>query len=462
MARLGLILAGCVSLLFSGLAQADISPTAEFIKTRPYSELNTDNPIGAIVAGDIDKASGIVASVGNGLVAWADGRGGEVVIMGRDLTDVAGSEFLISVPKNQWQEDNPFVGWNTAGAYRWVVYDTNNTGVAGGDPGNIEGAPPPTALATPALRQLSPVISNLPQQDRVSWIHDYGTASAFPEPDTDIYTVTVTNPIVSPLPGAVNITSNPAPRDSLAAGGNYLVWQEMRSVGTPPLATTSWDIAVYDFSNPGVSYIDAPTVGLNQVDPDVSGHLVVWTEIEDYETDGSVKTSNIYFQDLTAAVGPLAVTTTGSAAEAAISLVDLDGFDGDGVRVEFAIDGPTGSYFVVWQDHREDGSKSNFPTGNGEDDYNWDIWGQEIRYDGAASRWDLYKDPFFINDAKAAGRQTLPDIDGITVVWQSQAPNVEDIYVWGPVIPEPCTLFVLAGGTVVLLAKRRRLSGKKH
>jgi len=465
MARFSILITGLALLLCSGFAQADLSPTAEFIKTRPYMELSTKNAISPILPGEIEKASGIVASVANGLVAWSDGRGGEKVIMGFDLTNPAGGEFFISVPRDSWQEGNPFVGRHSPAASRYVVYDTANTGVAAGDPGDIEGSNLTlnSALATPALTQRSPVVTNASAQDYVCWIDDPGTASSFPgHNNTEIYAAPFPSPFATPLASAANITNNPAPRDSLAASGNYLVWQELRSVGSFPAQTTSWDIAVYDFSSPGVSYIDGPTAGNNQITPDVAGNLVVWTEVEAFDTEGNPDTTNIYFQDLTSAAGPVAITTSGAAAEPAISKTAANNFvlNGDNdnhVAVENSA-APT-SYFVVWQDHAGDSSKSVYKGGTGHDveDYNWDIWGQEIRFDAGKGEWDLYKDPFDILDAVAAGRQTLPDIGGLDVVWQSQDPLSSDIYVWGPV-PEPSSLILLACGGLGMLRKRRRTS----
>lgn len=131
-----------VLLSWSGIAHAGtISATAQYIKDRPYQEISTANPIGSILSGDIEKASGIIPSVGRGLVAWADGRGGMVAIIGRDLTDPPGSEFLISDETDGWQEGNPFAGVIGAPSSgdRRVVYDAANVAVTSGDLGDIQG-----------------------------------------------------------------------------------------------------------------------------------------------------------------------------------------------------------------------------------------------------------------------------------------------------------------------------------
>lgn len=447
MARSATLPAAIAVLVLSGFAQADISPTAQFIQTMPYQQLSSENPIGPILPADIEKASGIVPSVGAGLAIWADGRSGEVAIMGFDLTNPAAGEFLISVPKNQWQEGNPFAGFSAASGSRWAVYDSANVGVAGGDPGNIEGShlpPAPTWLVQQPRRQRSPVFTNASVQTHLSWMDYPGTQSQFPDANIDIYTAAIAEPIVTPL-AMTNVTAGmPAPRDCLAGDGRYLVWQELRYDEGADL--TSWDVVVHDLQTSGFTYLDGPVAGRNQIAPDVSGDLVVWTQEEDPAGTG---VTNVYFQGLGSAAGPAAITsftTSGGAAKAAISKVALPGRATTGE-----------SYFVVWQ--QRDDTTSWYPGGNGETDYNWDIWAQEIRFDGGTGEWALYKDPFLIRSDP--GRQTNPDIDGLDVVWQSQAPDVEDIYVWGP-IPEPCTGLVLVAGTLVLLARRRRRGGQKR
>jgi len=457
MARVGSLLVALALLVCSGVAQAAvISPDANFIKTRPYEQLSTSNSIGALAPDpahpEVWKASGIVPSVGYGLVAWADGRSGTVAIVGRDLTKPSESEFLISDETDGWQEGNPFVGAvgfpgdfaapNLLVHDRRVVYDAAHVAVSGGDLGDIQGYSDLTSTTawlyqTPVAkdRQRSPVFTNVPSLEStvLSWIHYPETPPEYPGYDnTEIYTASFTIPATN----VQNITpptlTTPAgPRDSLAADGRYLVWQEMRY--DENLDDTSWDVAVYDLVTTAFAYIDAPFAGKNQIHPDVSGDLVVWTQEED---PAGTKATNIYFQDLLSSSGPVAITTTGTAAEAAISEVD-------------------GNYFVVWQDYRLDGSTTIFPGGNGEPDFNWDIWGQEISRDPNTCEWALHDGgPFLIR--ADAGRQTNPDIHGLDVVWQSQAPDTEYIYVWGPVIPEPCTALVVAAGAAFLLAMRRK------
>ena len=111
-------------------------------------------------------------------------------------------------------------------------------------------------------------------------------------------------------------------------------------------------------------------------------------------------------------------------------------------------------YMAVWQDHRNDSSTSFYPGGNGETDYHWDIWGQEIRLNTATGHYELYLDSFLIRSD--VGRQTNVDIDGRDVVWQSQAPDSQDIYVWGAVVPEPSTLGLLLAGAGLAALRRRR------
>jgi hypothetical protein len=411
-----------------------------YLQTRPYKQLSTENPIGTIAAGDIEKASGIVPRVHMGLVAWADGRSGEVAIMGYDLI-VDSGEFLISQEKNGWQEGNPYVGYNAPQQSRWVVYDTVNTGVGGGDQGNIESSilpPAPTSEVTTAGRQLTPVTTNVGLNDRTStlaWVNFTETPSDFPGYfNTEVFVRDAYNQADPP----VEITAGvDAPRAALNAEGNYLVWQELRLDEVN--FVSSWDVVVYDLTNPGASYFDGTAPGLNQIEPDVSGRLMVYTQEEDPAGTGA---TNVYFQDLQSGIGPLAVTVHGAARQPAISRAVVNEGEGD-----------FETYFVVWQDHNTDPTQSFFAGGNGENDFNWDIWAQEIRLNTGTGEYELHLDPFLIWSAD--GRQTLPDIDGLDIVWQSQAPNVEDIYVWGPPIPEPATFLVLVMGGTALLARRR-------
>jgi hypothetical protein len=456
MPRSGVLLTVAVLLLCSSVAQADISAVAEYIRTRGYCELSTSNPIGSIEANDIDKASGLIPSIGAGLVVWADGRNGRIATMGYDLTDPnnianpSNGEFLISDANDGWQENNPFAGYSSVGSYRYVAYDAVDVGSSSGDLGNIQGSRVPAGsawLVTDSNRQRSPVLTNVTSSQTVlAWIHQPGTASAFPGyQNIDIHAGTL-NAAGTALSGVTDLTAgNAAPRDHLAADGRYLAWQELRYNET--LDVTSWDVVVYDL---GGTYPDAnlrfrydangTAPSKNQITPDLSRNLLVWAQEEDPAGTGA---TNIYFQDLASIAGPLAVTTAGSAANPAISVYADDG--------NFA--------FVVWQDHRGDGNTlSSFAGGNGETDYNWDIWAQELRI--TAGEWALYKDAFLI-PADTLGRQTNPDIDEyLNVCWQSQDPGVEDIYVWGPLaVPEPGTMLVLAAGAG-LLCRGRRTSGK--
>lgn len=465
MLRSGLLIAFAVVLLCSSTVQADTSAIADYIRTRAYCELSTSNTIGSIEANDIDKASGLIPSIYAGLVVWADGRSGRIAIMGYDLTDpnniVAPSkgEFLISNETDGWQENNPFAGYSSVGGYRYVVYDAVDVSSPTGDLGNIQGSratPAPTWLVQNPLRQQTPVLTNVTSSQTVlAWIHQPGTVSDLDDyPNTDIYAGTLTSPVTSPVPGMTNLTAGmAAPRDHLAADGRRLAWQELRYDESADVK--SWDLVVYDlggtYADPNLRfrYVNGTDSTKNQITPDLSGNLLAWAQEEDPSGTGA---TNIYFQDLASSVGPMAVTTTGTAANPAIST--FQALTSDGNEVMTLID----VAFLVWQDHRGDGNTmSFFAGGNGETDYNWDIWAQELRI--TVGEWALYKDAFLI-PADTLGRQTNPDIYGLDVCWQSQDPGVEDIYVWGPLaVPEPGTILFLAAGAV-LLCRGRRKSGK--
>ena len=479
MARQGFICAAFAVVLCSGLAQAGPTPT-EIIRDGPYQQLSSrdwepffpDNPL---IDGpeDVSKASGVIPSVGSGRVVWEDGRTGNTVIMGFDLTTPNTSpswqkEFLVSVGNpstDNWQEGNPFVGMAAPQRETLVhrtVYDAFEYGVPSADPGDIQAGipnePPPgpgfpapnTWLIQTGAQQRSPIFVNkAPGHTVLSWIHYPGTQSPFPSyPDTEIYIADYDNP----GPTAALLTDptapqfDPAPRDSLAGDGRFLVWQEGR-VHSPITQEYSWDVVVHDLTAPlGAAnplYIDGPAgTHKNQIDPDVSGRIVVWTQEED---PSGTEATNLYFQDLESNNGPVAITTLGTAAKAAVSMVTDE--DGD--------------YFVVWQDYRHDLVKSFFtpgPLGNGVWDYNWDIWAQKIEV-GQSGEYELLDPAFKITAASRLGRQTNPDIDGLDVVWQTQENQIVGeehyIYVWGPV-PEPCTVLLVMMGAPVLLARRRR------
>ena len=462
MARIGSMLGVFVVLVVSGVAQAGIidpnlSTAANFIKNRDYLVLNTDNSIGPLDANlfpDEWKANGTRPSVGDGLVVWEDGRSGKQSVMGFVLASPG--EFLISDVTDAWQEGNPFAGYNAAGGYTWTVYDADTTDVSG-DPGDIQGSalpPDPNWLVQKALQQRTPVFTNLPLQECfedsvgtnnvalrastiLSWVHDPLTTGLGGKDNIDIWTIPVppTIPLPSPLTvGATHITAGKtAPRDALAGDGRYLTWQEFREdAGT---LMTSWDIVVYDLVDGNFRYIDAPDALKHQIDPDINGGLVVFTQVENPTTGET----NIYFQDISpgSSSGPIAITTAGTARGAAISRHD-------------------GNYFVVWQDHPlADAGDANF-TGN-ETDFSWDIWGHEITNE--AGVWVLHAGgPFLIR--ADVGRQYVPDIDGLDVVWQSQAVDTGEVYVWGPV-PEPCTAVVVGIAAPFLLAARRKRRKEK-
>lgn len=452
-----LTLLACSGVLPAGMVSGTISPAALYIQSRPYRELSTGNTIGAITS--VQKASGIVPTVGAGLVCWADGRGGEVVIMGYDLRNTANladpshGEFIISAFGDGWQEGNPWVGYDSAGGNRQVAYDSVQINpavpAANRDQGDIQGSvlpPSPAWLVQKTGVQLTPVTTAYGSESVLAWTNRPGTPSTqFPGyTNTEIYIRRTSVPGVD-----THITAgSPAPREHLCGNNTRLAWQELRYDETNDV--TSWDIGVYDLQTSSVRYLDGlpATPGKNQIQPDLAGRLLVYTQEED---PAGTKATNIYFQDLdNPNASPLAVTTTGTAMKPAVSKV-LWGSGASAVE----------SYFVVWQDHRGDNTKSSYAGGNGETDYNWDIWGQEIRLDQLSGQYALYLSPFLIHGD--AGRQTNPDIDGFDVTWQSQNyPGVngynfsENIYVWGALIPEPGSLGILTAGAVLAAIRRRR------
>lgn len=441
MTRLGSMLGVSVLVLVSGVVHAAVlSPDATFIRDREYQVLNTDDSIGPLDANAFPstwKANGTLPSIGSGLVVWEDGRSGKQSVMGFVLASPG--EFLISDANDVWQEGNPFAGYNAAGGYVWTVYDAGDVEGAT-DHGDIQGSaipPSPDWLVQESMRQQSPVFTNydggeFPVTDLI-WLHDPLTSGLNGLPNIDIYKAGVPGGVLpSPLAGALDhiTVGNAAPRDNLAADGRYITWQEFREDAAT--LNTSWDIVVYDLIDANFRYIDGPVGGptglKDLIDPDISGDLVVFTQVDD-PTEAS-KTTNIHFLDLSDPNSvSVAVTTSGTADRAAISRHD-------------------GNYFVVWQ---ERGAGESDFTGN-ETDFNWDIWGQEITLDGFD--WVLHDGgPFLIRSD--VGRQYFPDIDGLDVVWQSQDPDVGEVYVWGPV-PEPCTAIAFGLVAPFLLAARRK------
>ncbi|MCY2924652.1 MAG: PEP-CTERM sorting domain-containing protein [Planctomycetota bacterium] len=469
MARTICIVALCLLVMCSSAAQAAlISSVGLDIQSRPYRALSTKLDVGSVIVESahaaVWKASGIVPTVANGLVAWADGRAGEVTIMGFDLiaplniaTPTRNGEFLISQFSNDWQEGNPFVGKDAVNNKRAVVYDTVQLSAA--DLGNIEGSNPPSApgqVIWTAGRQLTPVLVNPTatsvSQNVVGWInYPTGAGQTNGLDNNEIWIKPTAGAVPPPaaLTGATNITPNsPNRREHLAGNGNTPVWQEFRSVG----AYMPWAIAAYNRGPNTTTYFDPPadpTTGQptkNFTQPDVCGNLLVYTQEENPAAAGNnplLLHTNIYFRDLAnSSAGAIAITTQGTAEKPAIS------------KTTTVVNGqPIDCYVVVWQDHRTDATTSSFPGGNGETDYNWDIWGQEIRFNAGTGQYALFMDPFLIRSD--VGRQTNVDIDGRDVVWQSQAPGSQDIYVWGAIVPEPCTLgLVLAGAGLSVLRRR--------
>ncbi|MEI7836120.1 MAG: PEP-CTERM sorting domain-containing protein, partial [Planctomycetota bacterium] len=306
--------------------------------------------------------------------------------------------------------------------------------------------------SSPHLRQLTPVLVNPTSgpQNCVAWVNHLTSAENPGYNDTEIWINRTTGPIPPPaaLTGSTNITPNsPNRREHLAGNGNTLVWQEFRSVGD----YMPWGIAAHSLGSNTTTYFDPPpdpTTGQptkNFTQPDVCGNLLVYTQEENPAAAGNnplLLHTNIYFRDLAnSSAGAIAITTQGTAEKPAIS------------KTTTLVNGqPVDSYVVVWSDHRNDASTSFYPGGNGETDYNWDIWGQEIRL--VSGQYALFMDPFLIH--ADAGRQTNPDIAGRDVVWQSQAPGSQDIYVWGAIVPEPCTLGLLLVGAGLAALRRRR------
>jgi len=444
-------------LVCTAIAQGGISTSAEFIRDREYHTLSSKDisQVPVPVDSNLVKASGIVPSVYDGLVAWADGRTGVVGIWGYELMNLPRDEFIVSdtTATDGFQEGNPYVSAYGAIDSRdgipalaspvgpVVVYD--GAQISGGvEPGNVffandSGVSPwnyYVATGQP-LTQRSPVCTN----GMVAWVDDRNDAATPPLdrftgiPNTDIYAQQVDPATGATIGPEITISTSYAPQDRLAADNGVLVWQELRRSTVPFSGVSSWDIAGYAFGSGHFDVIDDTTSGpaKNQIDPDISGNLVVWTQEEDPSGTGA---TNIYIKSLLDPnSAPIPVTDTGTGARAAVSM------------------GPDG-HFVVWQDYRLDTTMITYLGGNTESDYQWDIWGQEVDANGT-----LIGDAFLINGDP--GRQTNPDIYGLDVVWQTQglvspAVGSEDIYVIGPV-PEPVTVVLLLVGAPLLLVRRR-------
>jgi hypothetical protein len=446
-----------VLLVCNGLALGGISTSAEFIRDRMYQPLSSKDlsEVPVPVDPNLVKASGVVPSISQKMVAWADGRTGTVGIWGYDLEDLPRGEFIVSdtTAADNYQEGNPFVSGGatngggaprpTAASTAVVVYDGAQIN-SGTEPGNCFFATDPGAspwsyntATTASLTQRCPVLTG----GLVAWVDDRNDAATPPmdrfpgNPNTDIYAQQVDPTTGALIGGEIVISASTAPQDYLAADNGVLVWQELRRSTAPFSGDSSWDVVGYDVATAShFDVIDDTTSGpaKNQIHPDISGNLVVWTQEEDPAGTGA---TNIYVASLLDPnAAPIPVTTTGTAARAAVSM------------------GASGN-FVVWQDYRRDTTKINYLGGNGELDYQWDIWCQEVAADGT-----LLGDAFMINGDP--GRQTNPDICGLDVVWQTQglvdgATGSEDIYVIGP-IPEPSVAVLLLSGAALLVARRRR------
>ena len=165
--------------------------------------------------------------------------------MGYDLTKLAGSEFIISHETDFWQEGNPFVG-RMNNEVPHVVWDAAQVGVPGGDAGDIGQSDltpvNPSWLNQTIGFQRSPIFVNLPGAGTTvsAWLNRTGEASM----DFPGYTNTEVHAMASPV---TPVSMTPAPRESLAGDGRYLVWQELR-VNDDFTEESSWDVVVCDLS----------------------------------------------------------------------------------------------------------------------------------------------------------------------------------------------------------------------
>jgi len=179
-----------------------------------------------------------------------------------------------------------------------------------------------------------------------------------------------------------------------ATNGEVVVWSDLR-VGYDT-GGENWDIYGYDLSTQ--TEFQITTADDHQEFADISGNIVVWQDDRNrYGEEGTLH--DIYGYDLDTQTEFSICTNNARQEQPAIS-----------------------GNFVVWMDDR-----------NGD----YDIFGYDL----------TTQTEFPI--ATGLGDQLKPAISGNTVVWESGG----DIY--GAVIPEPCTLTLLAFGGIALVRRKR-------
>jgi len=184
-----------------------------------------------------------------------------------------------------------------------------------------------------------------------------------------------------------------------AVSGDIIVWQDCRRAN-PVFKPLTSDIYGYDVTTGREFLIASAADDVRQVKPDISGNIVVWS---DMHNGGDIWGKNLS----TGETFPICEHPSGQ---------------GDP-----AIDGR----YVVWEDGR-----------NATNDNNFDIYGYDLL---TGREFPICLDP---------GQQGDPRISGNLVVWESIAPGGLD-RVWAAYIPEPaCAVWLLAAGAA-LVGRRR-------
>jgi beta propeller repeat protein len=228
----------------------------------------------------------------------------------------------------------------------------------------------------------------------VAWMDTRNSPSGVPPEFTnlDIYAVDLRSGQEFPVCTLGRDQLNPA------VSGNIIVWQDHRAEF--PGFYPQWGrIYGYDVTTGREFLIAASSDGMDQVKPAISGNIVVWADLHNggdiwgYDLD-----SNTPF--------PIHVGPYGQ------KDVDIDG------------------RYVVWEDWR-----------NGTDT---DIWGYDLL---TGKEFPIYRGP---------GNQGDPHVSGNLVVWDFPFPGPGDQdRVWGAYIPEPGALLLFAALGPVILRPRR-------
>jgi len=181
-----------------------------------------------------------------------------------------------------------------------------------------------------------------------------------------------------------------------AISGDIIVWQDHRAQ-FPGFVPTWGRIYGYDVTTGGEFLIAASSDGVDQVKPAISGNIVVWADMHNGgDIWGHDLDSNTRFP---IHVGPYSQND-----------VDIDG------------------RYVVWEDWR-----------NGVDT---DIWGYDLL---TGEEFPIYQGP---------GNQSDPKVSGNLVVWDFPGPGDQD-RIWGAYIPEPGCAGLVALALLPCLAGRR-------